>query len=46
MTVFISFSFSRAVLMSSSILVMFWALLLKSTTSYWLFTISVSCLAS
>ena len=45
-TVFISFSLSRADLIYSSILVIFWALLLKSTTNYWLFTISVSCLAS
>ena len=46
MTVFISFSLSRAAFIYSSILVMFWALLLKSTTSSWLFTISVSCFAS
>ena len=45
-TVFIYFSFSRAAFIYSSIFVIFWALLLKSTTSSWLFTISVYCFAS
>lgn len=45
-TVFISFSFSKDYLNSSSSLLIFSALLLKSTTNSWLLTISVYCLAS
>lgn len=45
-TVFISFYFSRALLIYSSILIIFWDLRLKSTTNSWLFTISVYCFAS